>query len=106
MELAFDLGLGAWFLVVGAGAAFALIAQLVDDGMSLAGWLIDAVAFVAGAVFASEVLTAFRATGPVWDNLALIPALVGGIVLGLVAEALVRIIAGGVIHGSHGPMSA
>lgn len=106
MELAFDMGLGAWVLVIGAGLAFGLVAQLVDDGMSLIGWFIDAVAFVFGAVLASEVITAFRTAGPVWDNVALVPALVGGLVFGLVAEALVRLIGGGVVRGSHGPMSA
>ena len=106
MELAFDMGPGAWILVVGAAAAFGLVAQLVDDGMSLIGWFIDAVAFAAGAVFASEVVTSFRTVEPIWDSLALIPALAGGVLIGLVAEVIVRIIAGGVSRSSHGPMSA
>lgn len=106
MELAFDMGPGAWILVLGAGAAFGLVAQLIDNGMSLMGWFVDTIAFAAGAAFASEVIVAFRTTGPVWDNLALVPALAGGLVVGVLVEALIRMIAGGITRSSHGPMSA
>ena len=106
MELTYDLGFGAFALVVGAGVAFGLVAQLVDGGMSLLGWLVDAVAFTAGAVFAAEFITAFRTVEPVWDNLALLPALFGGLIVGVVVEFLVRLAAGGTSRSSHGPMSA
>jgi hypothetical protein len=42
--------------------------------------------------------------GPVVDGLALVPALAGGLVVGLVVEFATRYVTGG--HYTHGAMSA
>jgi hypothetical protein len=53
---------------------------------------------------ASEFVIDWRAFGPVWDGLALAPALIGGLVLGVVVEVATRLVTGG--SYLHRPMSA
>jgi uncharacterized membrane protein YeaQ/YmgE (transglycosylase-associated protein family) len=95
MELAINLGIGAMALVVVVAIAFGVVAQLVGDAKTGYEWLADAVGFLVGAIVASEFIIAWQAIEPVWDGLALIPALLGGLVVGLVVELLTRFTTGG-----------
>jgi hypothetical protein len=72
-----------------------VIAQFVGDARTGYEWLIDAVAFAIGAVVASEFLVGMRTFEPVYDGLALVPALVGGLAVGLVVEVITRFLTGG-----------
>jgi uncharacterized membrane protein YeaQ/YmgE (transglycosylase-associated protein family) len=104
MEFTTDLGLaGGLVLVVGA-LAFGVIAQLVGQTRTGFEWLVDAIAFAIGALVASEFVIAWQATGPVWDGLAIVPALIGGLVVGIVVEIATRYLTGGTYSGR--PMSA
>jgi hypothetical protein len=38
----------------------------------------------------SEFIVATQATGPMWDGLAVVPALVGGLIVGLIVELSTR----------------
>jgi hypothetical protein len=44
---------------------------------------------------ASEFIVAWQAYGPMFDGLAIVPALVGGLFLGVVAEVATRLVTGG-----------
>jgi hypothetical protein len=46
-------------------------------------------------VIASEFIISLRTFEPVWDGLALVPALIGGLVVGLVVEVATRYMTGG-----------
>ena len=97
MELAITLGLGGWILLIVASVVFGAIAQFV--GETRTGWegAVDAVAFGIGALIGSEFIVAMQAYGPVWDGLALVPALVGGLIVGLIVEVSTRY----VTHGTY-----
>ncbi len=90
MELAITLGLGGWVLLILASVVFGAIAQYI--GETRTGWegAIDALAFGIGALIGSEFIVATQATGPMWDGLAVVPALVGGLIVGLIVELSTR----------------
>jgi len=104
VELVITLGLGGWILLIAASLVFGAIAQYV--GETRTGWegTVDAVAFGIGGLIGSEFIVATQAYGPVWDGLALVPALIGGLIVGLIAELSTRY----VTHGSyaHHPTAA
>jgi hypothetical protein len=95
VELAVDLGLGGFVLVVIGGLIFGGVALLVGEPRTIYEGLVDGIAFGIGAIFASECITAFQERGPMFDGLAVLPALAGGIVVGLVAEIVTRFVTGG-----------
>lgn len=104
MGFAIDLGLGGWALLVIGALAFGVIAQVIGRTTTAYEWLGDAIAAGIGALVASEFIVAFRDTGPVWDGLALVPALLGALIVGLVVELATRYMTGGTYSGR--PMSA
>lgn len=103
MELTIVLGLGGAVLLIVGALAFGGIAQLVGETRSGFEWLVDAIAAAFGALVASEFIIMWQAAGPVWDGLALVPALIGGLAVGLVVEIVTRYMTGGTYTGH--PMS-
>lgn len=104
MDLTISIGFGGWAVVVLAAVVFGIVAQFIGDARTGYLWLIDAIAFGIGAVVASEFLVGMRGFEPVFDGLALVPALVGGLVVGGVVEVITRYLTGGQ-YGPR-PMSA
>lgn len=95
MEFAISIGLaGGVILVVGA-LVFGVVAQIVGETRTGYEWLVDGIAAAIGALFASEFITAWRAFDPVVDGLAIVPALLGGLAVGLVVEIATRYLTGG-----------
>ena len=82
MEFVITLGLGGWAILIVGSLVFGGIAQLVGETRTGYEWLVDAIAAGIGALVASEFIVAWQAFGPVVDGLALVPALVGGLVAG------------------------
>ncbi len=99
MEFAIDFGIGAWVLVIAGALVFGIIAQFIGEPRTGFEWIPDAIGFGIGAVVASEFIVALQATGPVWDGLALVPALIGGLVLGIAVELITRYLTGGTYAG-------
>jgi uncharacterized membrane protein YeaQ/YmgE (transglycosylase-associated protein family) len=95
MELAISLGFGGWLVVIAGALLFGVIAQFLGEVRTGYEWLFDAIAAFAGAVIASEFVISFRAYEPVFDGLALVPALIGGLALGVVIELATRFLTGG-----------
>jgi uncharacterized membrane protein YeaQ/YmgE (transglycosylase-associated protein family) len=104
MEFAIDLGLGGGVLLIVAALAFGVIAQFIGETRTGYEWLVDALAFAIGALVASEFIVAWRTIEPVWDGLAILPAVIGGLVVGLIVEVTTRTVTGGTYSGR--PMSA
>jgi uncharacterized membrane protein YeaQ/YmgE (transglycosylase-associated protein family) len=105
VELAFTLGLGGWFLLVAGALVFGGIAQFIGEARTGFEWLVDAIAAAIGALIGSEFIIATQAYGPVWDGLALVPALVGGLIVGVIVELATRYVSGGT-YTAHRPMAA
>jgi uncharacterized membrane protein YeaQ/YmgE (transglycosylase-associated protein family) len=104
MEFAISLGLGGWILLIVGALLFGVVAQFVGDTRTGFEWLVDGVAAAIGALAASEFIVSWRTFEPTWDGLALVPALLGGVVIGLVVEVTTRYMTGGTYSGR--PMSA
>ena len=99
MEFTIALGLGGWVLLILGALAFGVIAQFVGQPKARFEWLLDAFAAGIGALIASEFIVAWQTMEPVWDGLAIVPALVGGLVVGLVVEVGTRLLTGGTYSG-------
>ena len=105
MDFTITLGLGGWAILIVGSLIFGGVAQFVGETRTGYEWLIDAVAFAIGALVASEFIVAWQAMGPVVvDGLALVPALVGGLVVGFAVEIATRYLTGG--RYTHGAMPA
>lgn len=95
MELAMNIGIGGWLILLAGALLFGVVAQFVGETRTGYEWLVDGIAFALGAVIASEFIISLRTFEPVWDNLALVPAVIGGLALGLVVEIATRYLTGG-----------
>jgi uncharacterized membrane protein YeaQ/YmgE (transglycosylase-associated protein family) len=95
MELAINLGLGGWLVIFAGALLFGVIAQFIGEARTGFEWLVDGIAVVIGAVVASEFIISLRTFEPVWDGLALVPALIGGLAVGIVIELATRYLTGG-----------
>jgi uncharacterized membrane protein YeaQ/YmgE (transglycosylase-associated protein family) len=104
MDFTISVGFGGWIVVILAALAFGVIAQFIGDARTGYEWLIDAIAFAIGAIVASEFIVGLRTFEPVYDGLALVPALVGGLAFGTVVEVVTRYLTGG--HYTSHTMSA
>jgi uncharacterized membrane protein YeaQ/YmgE (transglycosylase-associated protein family) len=104
MDFTVNMEVAGGLLVIAAAILFGVIAQFIGEPRTGFEWLIDAIAFGVGAVVASEFVTAWSTVEPVWQGVALAPALIGGLVVGLVVELATRYLTGGSYH--HGAMAA
>jgi hypothetical protein len=95
MDFTIDLQIGGWVLAIAAALVFGAIVQFIGDVRLSLEWLIAGIAFFIGAVFASEFITAWRTFEPVWEGLALVPALAGGLVVGIAVDVVTRLSSGG-----------
>jgi len=104
MEFAIALGFGGWLALIAGALLFGLVAQFIGETRTGFEWLVDAIAVVVGALITSEFIVAWQGFEPVFDGLALIPAAMGGIVVGLIVEIVTRYATGG--RYSTRPMTA
>jgi uncharacterized membrane protein YeaQ/YmgE (transglycosylase-associated protein family) len=95
MELAISLGIGGWLVLLAGALLFGVLAQLIGETRTGYEWLVDGIAAALGALIASEFIISARTWEPVWDGLALVPALIGGLALGVVIELATRYLTGG-----------
>jgi hypothetical protein len=102
MDLIYEMGVGGLSLVAAGALLLGGALQLVGDSRFEHEWLLTALGAFTGAMVASEMIVALQAIEPVWDGLALIPALVGGLVGGVAIALVVRFVTGGsYLHGPH-----
>jgi len=94
MELVFTLTPVGWFIAVVGALLFGVVAQVVGQAHHRYEWGIDSLGAFVGAIVASEFIVAWQAFGPVYEGLALVPALVGGLVVGIAAAVTTRYLGG------------
>ena len=95
MDLAIALGIGGWFILVVGALVFGVAAQFIGETRTGYEWLVDGIAAGIGALVASEFIVSWRTFEPVTDGLALVPALIGGLVVGVIVELATRYLTGG-----------
>src|SRR5205809_2994017 len=87
MDFAFSIGLwGVLGLIVLSGL-FGILVQLVGTPSFGYEWLVTGIAAFVGAFVASEFIVDARAFEPVFDGVAIVPAVIGGILVGGVIAA-------------------
>jgi uncharacterized membrane protein YeaQ/YmgE (transglycosylase-associated protein family) len=104
VDLNISLGLGGWSVVIIGALVIGVVAQFIGETRTGFEWLVVAIGAAIGAVVASEFIVDMRTFEPVWDGLALVPALVGGLIVGVVVDAVTRYSTGGRYFGH--PMAA
>ena len=95
MELALTLGVWGLIAVIVGALVFGVLAQSIGETRTGYEWLIDSIAAGTGAIVASEFIVAWQSWGPMFDGLAIVPALIGGLVVGGVVEVATRLMTGG-----------
>ena len=97
MDFTTDIGvLAVVSLAVGA-VVLGIVLQLIGDVRFGFEWVITAVAAFAGGFVASEWVTSFRTVEPVWEKMAILPAIGGVLVVGVIVDAVIRY----TTHGSY-----
>jgi len=86
--------LGAIVLVLGA-LAIGAIAHYIGRVVIGYEWAFTASGALVGGWLGSEAFGALSTWGPVFDGLYILPALIGGLVLGAAVDVAVRLITGG-----------
>ena len=102
MELAISLGLLGWIAVIVGALIFGVVAQLIGETRTGYEWFVDAIGAGVRAIVASEFIVAWQSWGPMFDGLAIVPALIGGLVVGVVVEVVTRYLTG----GNYAPVAA
>lgn len=95
MEFAITIGYGGAALLVLGALAFGVIAQFLGAPGTAYLWLVDGIAAGVAALVASEFVVGWRAIDPVTDGLAVLPALIAGLIVGAVADVITRWTMGG-----------
>lgn len=90
----------AVLLVIGA-LVIGAIAQYIGRVVIGYEWVFTAVAALVGGWLGSEAFGTLSAWGPVFDGLYILPALIGGVVLGAATDAVVRYATGGTYLEPH-----
>ena len=85
---------GDVLLIVGA-LVVGVAAQFIGEVKTSYHWIIVSIAALIGGLICSEFVTDWRTFEPVWEGLALVPALIGGLVFGVVADVIARFATGG-----------
>jgi hypothetical protein len=84
--------MGIWgYLIIVAGAlVIGLIAQFIGKAPTMYDWLVTAFFAGVAAWVASELLGSVSAWGPEVDGLFVLPALIGGVVIGALVDGAER----------------
>lgn len=96
-KMQLDMGFGAFAVVIIAALVVGVVVQMYLNPKSAYEWLIAGIAVGVGAWLASEItwtqwFTGLTNLGPQWDGLLIIPAVIGGLVLGVIVTAVARML--------------
>ncbi|HEU4571050.1 MAG TPA: hypothetical protein VFR93_00055 [Candidatus Limnocylindrales bacterium] len=95
MEFTLEITYLGWAILIVGALAFGVIAQFVGETRTGYEWAVDAVGAFIGALVASEFVIAWQAFEPVYEGVALVPALIGGLVVGIAVDIVTRYMTGG-----------
>lgn len=87
--MTFDMTWIAWGVVILLALVVGVLVQMYMQPKTSYEWLVTGVGAILGAWLGSEI-TAFSTITPVWENLAIIPAVIGGVVGAAVFEFVAR----------------
>jgi uncharacterized membrane protein YeaQ/YmgE (transglycosylase-associated protein family) len=87
-------GLAVLILIVGA-LLIGGVSQFIGEPRIGYEWLFSAAAVLIGGWLGSEAFGTASTWGPVFEGLYLVPALIGGVILGAVVDVIVRYVSGG-----------
>lgn len=87
-------GLAVLILVVGA-LLIGGVSQFIGEPRIGYEWLFSAAAVLVGGWLGSEAFGTASTWGPVFEGLYIVPALIGGVILGVVVDVIVRYVSGG-----------
>jgi hypothetical protein len=102
MDFAITMGWAGIALIVAGALVIGVGIELYSESASAFEWVATAIAALIGAVVASEFIVGLRDFGPVWDGVALVPALAGGLIVGLGTAFVMRLV-GNRSYTAHGP---
>ncbi len=92
-----DVGMTAWAVValIAGGVIIGIVLQYIGDVTNGYEWVITALAAMVGGWLGSEAFGVASEWGPQWEGMYVLPAIIGAVVLGFVADLLVRYTTGG-----------
>jgi hypothetical protein len=93
----FDLGAQGLGILIAMSLVFGVVAQLILRGGTRWLWLIAAIGWFVGGLFASEVMFATATEQdiqPIIDGLALDESMLGGLIVGVVVAVVARLLTG------------
>ena len=93
MDFAFSMGLFGVLALMAGAVIFGVLVQLLGTPSFGYEWIATAIAAFLGGFAASEFVVGFRSLDPLYEGLALVPALIGGLVLGGVVAIGARLLA-------------
>ena len=82
-------------LLVGGALVLGVIAQFIGETRTGYEWLIAGIAALVGGWLGSEAFGTLSTWGPQVESFYVLPALIGGVVVGGVVDAVVRTMTGG-----------
>jgi uncharacterized membrane protein YeaQ/YmgE (transglycosylase-associated protein family) len=98
MEFTTDIGALAIVSLALGSIVLGVVLQLIGDVNFGYEWILTAIGAFVGGFVASEWLVSLRTIEPTWDGMAVLPAIGGALVVGVIVDALVRF----TTHGSYG----
>ena len=95
--LGWEIGMGGagLLMLVGGALVLGLIVQLIGETRTGFEWLVAGIAAVIGGWLGSESFGTASTWGILFDGLYVLPALIGGVVLGGIVDIVVRTATGG-----------
>ena len=95
--LGWDVGMGALAIttLIAVALMIGIAAQAIGDTATGWEWVPVSLAALVGGWIGSESLAGASTWGPVFEDLYLLPALIGALVLGAAADLVVRYATGG-----------
>lgn len=97
MDFTIDIGVYAVIGLALGAVVLGIVLQLIGEVRFGLEWIVTAVAAFIGGFVCTEWITAWRTVEPVWDKMALIPAIGGLLIVGVVVDAIIRY----ATHGSY-----
>jgi hypothetical protein len=85
----------AAIVLLTASILIGAIPQFIAEPRLASDWVVTAIGVLVGGGLGSEAFGAASTWGPVWDGLYIVPALIGGLVVGAIVDAAVRYLSGG-----------
>lgn len=98
MEFTYVIGNWAIVALLVGSIAFGVGVQLIGHPGFGYEWLITALATAVGAFGASEFIVGFRTWEPIFDGAAIVPAIAGGFVVGVVVAIATRFLTSGTVQ--------